>query len=147
MKHFLMAALLMTGVATFAQTELTTEKSEVTRPKREKVTPESQTKQLTEELGLNKKQQAKVTALFEEEAKAKAELKEQRKLAVDAAAKDELKVKAKEEKAAFKEKMKNILTKEQFEKWTASKTKQPVTLGEKEPVRLKSKSVAPVSEN
>ena len=142
MKHFLMAALLMTGVATFAQTAVKTEAVQSDRPVKEKVTPESQTKKLTEELALDAKQQVKVKELFEQEVKAKAELKEQRKAAVDETAKAALKAKGKEDKEAFKAKMKEILTEEQFAKWKTFKAKQPSTMGDKGPAKFKGKTGA-----
>jgi periplasmic protein CpxP/Spy len=140
MKHLVMAALLMTGVATFAQTAAKTEGTELTRPKKEKATPESQTKKLTEELGLDAKQQAKVKELFEQQAKAKEALKEQRKAAVDDTAKAEIKAKAKEDKEAFKAKMKTILTEEQYTKWSTFKTNKPSSMNDKGQPVLKGKS-------
>jgi|GEM_PF-3005091 len=138
MKHLLMAALMMTGVATFAQTAVKTENTALAKPKREKVTPELQTKKLTEELTLTAEQQVKVRALYEQEAQAKAVLKEERKAAVDEAAKEALKAKAKDDKEAFKAKMKEILTAEQFAKWKTFKAKQPATMGDKGQPKLRS---------
>jgi protein CpxP len=136
MKHLVMAALLMTGIAAFAQTAAKTEETQLTQPKKEKATPETQTKRLTEELGLDAKQQVKVKELFEQQAKAKEELKEQRKAAVDETAKAELKAKAKADKEAFKAKMKAILTEEQYTKWSTFKVNTPSKMNDKgQPVR------------
>ncbi|MFP9100456.1 hypothetical protein ACLI09_15505 [Flavobacterium sp. RHBU_24] len=142
MKHLLMAALLMTGVATFAQTTAKTENTALTTPKREKVTPETQTQKLSEELALTAEQQVKVRALYEQEAKARAALKEERKAAMDDAAKEALRAKAKEDKEAFRAKMKEILTTEQFANWKTFKAKQPGTMGDKGNSKFKSKGGA-----
>lgn len=142
MKHLLMAALMMTGVATFAQTAVPAKKTELTKPKREKVTPETQTKKLTEELALTPEQQVKVKALYEQEAQTRAALKEERKAAADDAARAAVKVKAKDDKEAFKAKMKEILTAEQFAKWKTFKAKQPSALGDKNESAIKTKGSA-----
>ena len=135
-----MAAFLMAGVATFAQTAVKTETAEIAKPKKEKATPESKTKKLTQELGLDARQEAKVKELFEQDEKAKAELKELRKAAADETAKAGLKAKAKENKEAFKAKMKAILTEEQYAKWDSFKATKPSTMNDIGQPGLKSKS-------
>lgn len=111
----------MTGVATFAQTEIKPATA-TTSPARERMTPELQTKKITENLGLNADQQAKVKALYTEQETTRAELKKQRKeIAKDENARAEMLAKVKAEREAFNLKMKEILTPEQFTKWEASK--------------------------
>lgn len=123
MKQFVMAALLMTGVATFAQTEAQPVAVSA-RPLKEKLTPELRAKQLTDELGLDAKQQGQVQELFINQDKARAEFKEQRKAATDEKTKADLLAKVKTDRIDFNTKMKAILTEEQFKKWEASSQKK-----------------------
>lgn len=123
MKHFIMAGLLLTGVASFAQTAVKDATAAADKPKREMVTPESQSKALATELSLDAKQQAKVKELFERQEKLKAELKEERKTATDETQKAALRAKAKEARTSFQDGMKGILTPEQYTKWSSRKAR------------------------
>lgn len=118
MKKLLLAALLMTGISTFAQ-QLT--KAGIDQPRKEKVTVETRVKKLTDELKLDQKQELKVTTLLTEQEKAREDIKERTKAAgTDLAAKAALRNEMKEQGTVLKSKMKEILTPDQFTKWEAS---------------------------
>lgn len=129
MKKLLLAALLITGMSTFAQ-QLT--KAGTDQPKREKITVETKVKKLTDDLKLDEKQQLKVTALLTEQDKAREEIKEKNKAAgTDMATKAALRNEMKEQGTILKVKMKEILTPEQFTKWETSTKPQRLATGPK----------------
>jgi hypothetical protein len=121
MKKFLLAALLITGMSTFAQ-EIT--KADFEQPKKEKLTPAERTQKLTTELGLDEKQQVKVKEVFIKQEKTNADLKQEYKAANDAS-KAAVREKIKNENVAFRASLKEILTKEQYTKWETSAKRKP----------------------
>lgn len=134
MKYIVMAALLMTGTGVFAQsTNSDTAKPINSQPiagQLHKPAPEQRAKKLTEELGLNAQQEAKVKELYEGVAAAKPGTKED--------------VKAR--RAQFEAKMKEILTPDQYTKWQSSR-QHPLARGLKagaaQDVKTKPATLAP----
>jgi len=125
MKHFVMAALLMTGVATFAQAPA---KNDVALSRKEKASPDYQLKKLTEDLTLTTKQQGQVKELLTAQEKNREEIKAQRLATTDDKTKMALRDKVKENRVVYKAKMKEILTAEQYTKWDATTTlKRPTS--------------------
>jgi len=124
MKKLIIAALLMTGMASFAQ-----EQQHEKKQRMEQLSPEQRNelrlKKLTLELNLNSAQQKEMSKLIAEqsakreavkaERKAKAQNSEKEKITADQ--RFALQSKMLDEKIAYKEKVKKILTPEQFEKW------------------------------
>lgn len=141
MKKLFLAALLVVGLTTFAQ-----EQNE--RPKRagmENLTPEQKNqmhlKRLTSELDLNAKQQIEVGKIIAEQGMKKEAMK-----AKHQAMKADQKRPTDEERAAFKkqmlddknamnDKMKAILTPEQFEKWKTIREKNQAKRGERKEMK------------
>lgn len=122
MKNLIIIALLMTGMASFAQ-----EKPMATREKMEKLTPEQRNelrlKKMTLDLGLNASQQKDMAKIISEQsakmeaAKAERKSKAEKNQKLTADERFALQSKMLDEKIATKEKVKKILTPEQFEKW------------------------------
>ncbi|WP_051200083.1 hypothetical protein [Flavobacterium subsaxonicum] len=130
MKKFVMAALLLASVAGFAQDKK--ELKEGHKPKTE-ITPDEQAKNLTKELGLNDKQQAKVKAFYTEEQKKRESNKPEGGKKGEKPDATAMEAKMKEEQAATDKKMKGILTDEQYTKWKSNQKNQ----GPKKPVDKK----------
>ena len=126
MKKMIIAALLMTGMASFAQ-----EAPIAKKEKMEQLTPEQRNqlrlKKMTLELGLNATQQKEMEKLIAEQSAkmeaAKAERKAKKDSKVKPTADERFAIQNKmlDEQIAMKEKVKKILTPEQFEKWEKMK--------------------------
>lgn len=129
MKKLVIVALLMTGMASFAQ-----EAPQAKREKFEQMTPEQRNqlrlKKLTLELGLNDSQQKEMGKLIADQSAkfeaAKAERKANKEKNVKPTADDRFAKQNQmlDEQIAMKEKVKKILTKEQFEKWEKMKERR-----------------------
>ncbi|TDE29796.1 hypothetical protein E0I61_07405 [Flavobacterium ranwuense] len=130
MKKLFIAALLIVGMTSFAQEK----KARPERTQMEQLTPEQrnqlQLKKMTLELDLNASQQKEMsTIIAEQSAKREARMAE-RKATKDSAKKltsDELftkKSKMLDEQIVMKERMKKILTSEQYKKWDDMKGKK-----------------------
>lgn len=126
MKKLIIAALLVVGISAFAQDKKEIEKRHH-RDEMEKFTPEQRNqlmlKKMTLELDLNASQQKEMSKIIaEKSAKMEARMKEM-KVNKDSNTKptsDEMfarKNKMLDEQIAMKERMKKILTPEQFKKW------------------------------
>lgn len=124
MKKVLLAVLLVVGFTTFAQEK---KQSDVKRPDIEKLSPEQRSelhlKKLTLELGLNDNQQKEIGKIMQEQAVKREAAMAQRKANKDKGIKptaDERYAAANkklDEEILVKEKLKQILTPEQFKKW------------------------------
>uniref|UniRef100_UPI0040491F67 hypothetical protein n=1 Tax=Flavobacterium sp. TaxID=239 RepID=UPI0040491F67 len=122
MKKVLVVAMMLVGITTFAQGK---------GDKREPLTPEQQTelhiKKMTLDLDLNEKQKNAIKPILLEEAKKREAQKAERKTKKEKeekaskAERYEMKSKILDDQIALKEKMKNILTTEQMEKWETLK--------------------------
>ncbi|TDE54279.1 hypothetical protein [Flavobacterium sp. GT3P67] len=130
MKKLFITALLVVGMTSFAQEK----KARPERTQMEQLTPEQrnqlQLKKMTLELDLNASQQKEMsTIIAEQSAKREARMAE-RKATKDSAKKltsDELfakKNKMLDEQIVMKERMKKILTSEQYKKWDDMKGKK-----------------------
>lgn len=124
MKNLFMVALMMVGMASFAQEKpAPLQKREQT----EKMTPEQRNaaklKRMTEELGLNDKQQKEISVLISEQSVKREAAQEQRaankKNGVKPTADERLKMEGQmlDEKKDMLDKMKKILTPDQYTKW------------------------------
>jgi protein CpxP len=126
MKKMLLAAILMTGLTSFAQVKTdNTKKGETVQ--KERLTPEQRNslrvKDLTLKLDLNAQQQQEFTKMFAEDAAKRAEMAKQfkdkksgeKKLTADE--KFAMKNKMMDERIARKAKIKTILNAEQFARW------------------------------
>lgn len=122
MKKLIIAALLSVGMTTFAQ-----EKPLAKREKMEQLTPEQRNelhlKKLTLDLGLNASQQKEMAKIISEQsakmetAKAERKARAEKNQKMTADERFALQSKMLDEKIATKEKVKKVLTAEQFEKW------------------------------
>ncbi|MDW8852938.1 hypothetical protein SD960_22755 [Flavobacterium sp. MMLR14_040] len=132
MKKLFIAALLLIGVASFAQD---------TDQKREKLTPEQrnekQLQKLTSELSLDANQQSQVKQLLAERSAKAEKIKEARQAKKDsdikptAEEKEAFKKEMLAEKEANDAKMKSILTADQYTKWHALQEKNKEKAREK----------------
>lgn len=130
MKKLIAVAILMTGLASFAQEGKPMQK----RDKAEQLSPaqrnELHLKKLTLELGLNDAQQKEMAKVIADESAKRETVKAEREKKVAAGQKptaDErfaMKSKMLDEQIAVKERVKKILTPEQFAKWEKMKTAQ-----------------------
>lgn len=130
MKKLIIATLLVVGMTSFAQDKKEMEK----RPNRaemEKFTPEQRNqlmlKKMTLELDLNAKQQEQMKQIIAEQTTKREAMKSSRKANQEKPTSEEvfaMKNKMLDEQIAMKNKMKAILSPEQFEKWDAMKEKQ-----------------------
>ncbi|WP_052257169.1 hypothetical protein [Flavobacterium sp. AED] len=130
MKKLIIAALLVVGMSSFAQDKKEMEK----RPRRdemEKFTPEQRNqlmlKKMTLDLDLNAKQQEQMKQIIAEQSTKREAMRTARKANQEKPTSDELfamKNKMLDEQIVMKNKMKSILSPEQFEKWDAMKEKQ-----------------------
>jgi septal ring factor EnvC (AmiA/AmiB activator) len=129
MKKLFLAALLVVGFTTFAQEQ----KEKLQRPEMEKLSPEQrsqlQLKKITKELNLNLDQQAQVQKLIAEQSAKREALRAKIKESKDSHEKPTAEDRAmmneekKEGKKAMDDKLKSILTPEQFEKWMSRREK------------------------
>lgn len=120
MKKLLVAALLVVGMTTFAQEKMEEQKQQLTPEQKVNL----QVKKLTKELNLSDKQAQELKEIvvkeIEQREARKAEI-QARKAEKKKMASEELnarKLKFEEEKMQTEERMKKILTPEQFSKWT-----------------------------
>jgi hypothetical protein len=130
MKKLIIATLLVVGMSSFAQDKKEMEK----RPHRdemEKFTPEQRNqlmlKKMTLDLDLNAKQQEQMKQIIAEQSTKREAMRTARKANQEKPTSDELfamKNKMLDEQIVMKNKMKSILSPEQFEKWDAMKEKQ-----------------------
>jgi len=124
MKNLFMVALMMVGMASFAQEKTAPLQK---REQTEKMTPEQRNaaklKRMTEELGLNDKQQKEISVLISEQSLKREAAQEQRaankKNGVKPTADERLKMESQmlDEKKDMLSKLNNILTPEQYAKW------------------------------
>jgi protein CpxP len=134
MKKLILIALLVVGVTSFAQVE------KLGKAGLEKLTPEQrqekQLKRLTTELNLTAEQQAQVGKILAENGekreahKAKREEMKAQQVKRTEEQKAAFKKQREEEKAVMNEKMKKILSAEQFEKWNTLKEKGKAKMAE-----------------
>jgi hypothetical protein len=127
MKKMIIAALLITGMVTFAQEKKPSERKE----KMEQLTPEQRNelrlKKMTLDLGLNASQQKEMGKIVAEQSAKMEAAKAERKANADKKEKptaDERfarQTKRLDEQIAVNERVKKILTPEQFEKWEKMK--------------------------
>lgn len=120
MKKLVVAALLVVGMTTFAQEKMDEPKKQLTPEQKVNL----QIKKLTKELNLTEKQIQEIRVIAAKEI----ELREARKAEMEARkegqtrlTKEEMKArkaKFEEERALAEERMKTILTPEQYTKWT-----------------------------
>ncbi|MFV8327261.1 hypothetical protein [Flavobacterium sp. ZS1P14] len=130
MKKLIIAVLLAVGLSAFAQDKKEMEK----RPDRaemEKLTPEQRNqlmlKKMTLDLDLNAKQQTEMKQIIGERSAKREAMRAARKANQEKPTADALfamKNKMLDEQIAMKNKMKTILSPEQFEKWNAMKDRQ-----------------------
>lgn len=123
MKRLIIAALLIVGLSSFAQDKKEIEKRGNRTPM-EKFTPEQRNqlmlKKMTLELDLNAKQQEQMKQIIAEQSSKREAMKAKQKENKQKPTTDELfamKSKMLDEQIAMKNKMKTILSPEQFEKW------------------------------
>lgn len=136
MKKLVLIALLVVGMTSFAQVQ----NERLRKPGMEKLTPEQrqekQLKRLTSELNLTAEQQAQVGKILAENGekreahKAKREEMKAQQVKRTEEQKAAFKKQREEEKAVMNEKMKKILSAEQFEKWNALKEKGKAKMAE-----------------
>ena len=129
MKKLIIAALLMTGMASFAQEQ----KPEAKKERMEQLTPEQRNelrlKKMTLELGLNATQQKEMAGIIAEQTAKREAMKADRKKRIESGKKptaDErfaMQSKQLDDQIAMKARVKKILTPEQFEKWEKAKHK------------------------
>jgi Spy/CpxP family protein refolding chaperone len=127
MKRLMIAALLIVGLSSFAQDNKVIEKRGNRTPM-EKFTPEQRNqlmlKKMTLDLDLNAKQQEQMKQIIAEQSTKREAMKAKQKENKQKPTADELfamKNKMLDEQIATKNKMKTILSPEQFEKWNAAK--------------------------
>lgn len=130
MKKLFLFAMLAIGLTSFAQER----EGGPLKDKMEKLTPEQKTerhlKKLTSELNLNSKQQEQIKQLLAEQGAKREEFKAKREEYKNNSVKPSpeeraaFRSKVEAEKKAMDEKMKSILTPEQFEKWNANKAEK-----------------------
>ena len=137
MKKLIISALLIVGMAAFAQVK----KERPERAEMEKLSPEQRNqlklKKMTLELDLNSKQQEQMKQIITEQSTKKEAMMAEHKAKKDDLKKrtaDErfaMKNKMLDEQIAMKAKMKKILSPEQFEKWDRLKEKHHQRRGER----------------
>lgn len=126
MKKLIIAALLVVGMTTYAQNK----KDGSERTKMERLTPqerqEKQLKKMTAELSLNTKQQEQVNQLLTDQKVKREKLMDKNKVS-----KEEMKMKreakkseVQQERKILEDKMKVILTPEQFTTWKTNQEKK-----------------------
>lgn len=130
MKKLIIAAILVTGMASFAQEKPALER----KGKMEQLTPaqrnELHLKKMTLELGLNATQQKEMGTIISEQSTKREAAKAERQKKLESGKKptaDErfaLQNKRLDEQIAMKDRVKKILTPEQFEKWEKMKQKK-----------------------
>ena len=129
MKKLIIAALLVVGMSSFAQDKKEMEKRS-DRSEMGNLTPEQRNelalKKMTLDLGLNAKQQEQVGQVIAEQSAKREAMRAERKANQEKNSNERFDMRAKmmDEQIAMKNKMKTILSAEQFEKWNAQREKQ-----------------------
>ena len=137
MKNVILIALLVIGMTTSAQEK----KAEKMRAKMENMTPEQRDeihlKKLTKDLNLDAKQQEQLSNLLAEQRSKREAMKEERKLLKEKGTKptpeerESFRKEMEENKSQTENKMKEILTPEQFSKWQSVKNERKEKLEKK----------------
>ena len=133
MKKLIIAALLVVGISAFAQDR----KDRPARADMEKLTPEQRNelmlKKMTLDLDLNAKQQEQMKEVIAEQTAKREAMRAERKANQEKNTGEnfDMITKMMDEQIAMKNKMKGILTAEQFEKWNAEKEKQQQARGDR----------------
>ncbi len=129
MKKWLVAAMLIAGMASFAQDKV--EKSRLTPEQRS----ELQVKKLTLDLGLNEQQKKELKTIFVEQNTKRDAAMQQRRAMKDKneklSADERFKLQGQilDQQIAMKERVKKVLTPEQFAKWESSRDKKRMAVG------------------
>ncbi|MFV5695986.1 hypothetical protein ACM55G_11175 [Flavobacterium sp. LB3P122] len=133
MKKLIIAALLVVGMTSFAQDK----KERPARAEMEKLTPEQRNelmlKKMTLDLDLNAKQQEQMKQVIAEQTAKREVMRAERKANQEKNNGDnfDMRTKRMDEQIAMKNKMKSILSVEQFEKWNTEKEKQQEKRGDR----------------
>jgi hypothetical protein len=136
MKKLIIAALLVVGISAFAQDKKEMEKGS-RRDEMEKFTPEQRNqlmlKKMTLDLDLNAKQQEQMKQIIAEQSTKREAMRAERKANQEKNSDEHFDRRSKmmDEQIAMKNKMKSILSPEQFEKWDAMKEKQQEKRGDR----------------
>ncbi|OJX52180.1 MAG: hypothetical protein BGO88_16620 [Flavobacterium sp. 38-13] len=134
MKKMFVFAVLMIGMASFAQEKPVVKKMD--RAKMERLTPEQRNEQhlkkLTTDLGLNESQQKQMAALLSEQSAKREAKKAEREKLMQAK-----RTERNEEMKAFDTKVKAILTPDQSKKWDEMKAERREKVKEKVQERRK----------
>lgn len=126
MKNLIVTALLIAGISSYAQQ---TPRMERQKQRSERMTIEKRSElrleRLSAELGLNATQRSEMSKLFAEKKAAQANFKANRKAVKEAQGNDSRKGELRKQMIAqnevFGQKMKSILTADQYAKWESSK--------------------------
>jgi Spy/CpxP family protein refolding chaperone len=141
MEKVFIAALLIIGIASYAQ-------NRTERPSRdqiEQMTPEQRTqihlKKLTLDLDLNTSQQEQIGKILAEQSANRETMRANRKVKMEAvkANRFEMRNKMLDEQIEMKNKMKGILSPEQYTKWETLREKNKEKMGERREKRKENK--------
>lgn len=132
MKKVCIVALLVIGLSSFAQER----KERHPKGEMEQMTPEQRNqlhlKKMTLDLDLNAKQQEQLTKILADQSAKREAMKAEHKVKMEEAKaiRFEMKKKILDEQIEMKNKMKSILSAEQFSKWEMKKEKNNKRMGE-----------------
>ena len=132
MKKVCIVALLVIGISSFAQER----KERHPKGEMEQMTPEQRNqlhlKKMTLDLDLNAKQQEQLTKILADQSAKREAMKAEHKVKMEEtkAIRFEMKKKILDEQIEMKNKMKSILSAEQFAKWEMKKEKNNKRMGE-----------------
>lgn len=132
MKNVCIVALLVIGLSSFAQER----KERHPKGEMEQMTPEQRNqlhlKKMTLDLDLNAKQQEQLTKILADQSAKREAMKAEHKVKMEEtkAIRFEMKKKILDEQIEMKNKMKSILSAEQFAKWEMKKEKNNKRMGE-----------------
>ncbi|HCF03261.1 hypothetical protein [Flavobacterium sp.] len=132
MKNVCIVALLVIGLSSFAQER----KERHPKGEMEQMTPEQRNqlhlKKMTLDLDLNAKQQEQLTKILADQSAKREAMKAEHKVKMEEAKaiRFEMKKKILDEQIEMKNKMKSILSAEQFAKWEMKKEKNNKRMGE-----------------
>jgi hypothetical protein len=132
MKNVCIVALLVIGLSSFAQER----KERHPKGEMEQMTPEQRNqlhlKKMTLDLDLNAKQQEQLTKILADQSAKREAMKAEHKVKMEEAKaiRFEMKKKILDEQIEMKNKMKSILSAEQFAKWEMRKEKNNKRMGE-----------------
>ena len=132
MKKVCIVALLVIGLSSFAQER----KERHPKGEMEQMTPEQRNqlhlKKMTLDLDLNAKQQEQLTKILADQSAKREAMKAEHKVKMEEvkAIRFEMKKKILDEQIEMKNKMKSILSAEQFSKWEMKKEKNNKRMGE-----------------